>query len=217
VARWLRVPVERMHVIEHAPPSGAPAVSQNRADDLLRGRGIDRGGYLLSIATLEPRKNTTRLIRAFERISDERPHLRLVLAGGRGWHTDRIDRAIRTSRARDRIVVTGYVTEEEHAALLGGCALFAYPSLYEGYGLPVIEAMQAGAPVLTSSVSSLPEAAGGAAVLVDPLRVDDMARGLREALDREAELRAAGRERAAKLSWDRAAAETLAVYDDAFR
>ena len=216
--RLLRIPAHRMSVIELAPAGDASAhLTGEAVDDVLRRRGLERGSYILSIATLEPRKNTARLVAAFERVAARHPGLRLVLVGGRGWRTSRIERRIALSRLGDRIVVTGYVSDGERAALLHGCAVFAYPSLYEGYGLPVVEAMQAGAPVVTSTVSSLPEAAGGAAVLVDPMGARDIARGLREAIDRRDELREAGYVRVSRLSWDRVAVETLAVYDEAFR
>jgi glycosyltransferase involved in cell wall biosynthesis len=211
----LRIPARRIEVIELAPPAESPRGASGAPGAEIARWGLDPSGYVLSIATLEPRKNIARLVAAFEAVADDHPGLRLVLVGGHGWRTSRIERRIGGSRVRNRIVVTGYVSDDARAALLGGCAVFAYVSLYEGYGLPVIEAMAAGAPVVTSNLSSLPEAAGGAAVLVDPHSPRAIAQGLTEAMLRAADLRAAGRERVSKLSWDRVAAETLAVYDDA--
>ena len=112
----------------------------------------------------------------------------------------------------DRVVVTGHVPDATIAALLCSCAVMAYPSLYEGFGLPVIEAMAAGTPVVTSAVSGLPETAGGAAVLVDPEDVGAIAAGIEEAMTRRHELVAAGRARAAERSWLDVARETLDVY-----
>jgi glycosyltransferase involved in cell wall biosynthesis len=215
VHRLLRIPARRIEVIELAPPAGASATTSGAAEVAIGRWGLEPSGYVLSIATLEPRKNIARLVAAFEAVADNHPHLRLVLVGGRGWRTSRIERMIARSSVRNRIVVTGYVSDDARAALFDGCAVFAYVSLYEGYGLPVIEAMAAGAPVVTSDSSSLPEAAGGAAVLVDPHDPRAIARGLVEAMTRATELGEAGRERVSKLSWDRVAAETLAVYDDA--
>jgi glycosyltransferase involved in cell wall biosynthesis len=211
----LRIPAQRIEVIELAPPDESVSVASAAPDEVIGRWGLESSRYVLSIATLEPRKNIARLVAAFEAMADDHPGLQLVLVGGRGWRTARIERTISRSRFRNRIVVTGYVSDEVRAALLAGCAAFAYVSLYEGFGLPVIEAMAAGAPVVTSDISSLPQAAGGAAVLVDPNDARAIALGIAEAMERTTELREAGRARVGKLSWDRVAAETLAVYDDA--
>jgi glycosyltransferase involved in cell wall biosynthesis len=119
---------------------------------------------------------------------------------------------------RDRIVVTGYAPDADVAALMAGCACFVYPSLYEGFGLPVLEAMALGAPVVTSNTSSLPEVAGDAALLVDPRSTDAIAGALRRVLADPAlgsDLRGRGRERARLFSWERCAAEHLQAYRDA--
>ena len=168
--------------------------------------GIERP-YVLAAGTLEPRKNLARLLDAWAQLC---PPLRdaheLVLVGPVGWEAD----AIRAGARGRGVRLTGYVPDEQLAALYHGCELFCYPSLYEGFGLPVLEAMRAGAPVITSNVSSLPEVAGDAAVLVDPLSVD----AIRDALaclladpDERRRLRAAGRARAALFSWERTATE----------
>jgi glycosyltransferase involved in cell wall biosynthesis len=217
VHRLLRVPHDRIERIELAPPPARTAGDLGSAAATLERYGLAAERYVLTIATLEPRKNVARLVRAFEAVASRQPDLRLVLVGGRGWRTASIQRAIARSPARDRIVVTGFVTDDDRAALLTGCGLFVYVSLYEGYGLPIVEAMQAGAPVVTSAVSSMPEAAGGAAVLVDPSDPKAIAEGMLDALRRRAELIDAGHRRVAHLSWDRVARETLAVYDVALR
>jgi glycosyltransferase involved in cell wall biosynthesis len=113
---------------------------------------------------------------------------------------------------RDRIVRPGYLASEEVGGLIAGCAAFAYVSLYEGYGMPVLDAMAFGAPVVTSRTTSMPEAAGGAAVLVDPASPADIARGLREAVARQADLRGGSVAGAAARDWDDVAREHLAVY-----
>ena len=124
------------------------------------------------------RLERVRLLAAFERLGRHDPDLRLVLAGGAGWRSGAFRRALSASRMRDRVVLAGRLPDADIAVLLRSCAVMAYPSLYEGYGLPVIEAMAAGSPVVTSTVSSLPEAAGGAAVLVDPRDVGSIAAGI---------------------------------------
>ena len=130
------------------------------------------GDYLLYLGTIQPRKNLQRLITAFA--SCNLP-LALVLAGKPGWYSDQL-----LQQANDRVNFIGYVDAADKNALLSGATAFVFPSLYEGFGFPVLEALACGVPVLCSNTSSLPEVAGDAAVLVNPLEVDDIARGLHE-------------------------------------
>lgn len=164
------------------------------------------------MGTLEPRKNLVRLVAAFERLAVTDLDLRLALAGAPGWHSSGLLDAIRRSPVADRIVLPGYLAAPDLAALVAGAAVLAYVSLYEGYGLPVVEAMRLGVLVVTSAVSSMPEAAGGAAVLVDPLDPDAIAAGIRRALAERVRLVAAGSVRAGR-TWRDVAAETIDVYD----
>ena len=167
--------------------------------------------YVLAVGTLEPRKNLERLIAAWLSLSpDERAGHALALVGPRGWDDAPILQAARDAGA----VLVGQVSDEELHALYAGATVFAYPSLYEGFGLPPLEAMAAGAPVLTSDVSSLPEVVGDAALRVDPTDTDAIASGLRALLADDPlreRLRTAGRERAQAFSWERTARETLAL------
>lgn len=216
LVRLLRVRSDRIRVIPHAPVVREGA-DERTSDRLLEQLGIEGGNYILSVATLEPRKNLRRLVAAFEALASEDPSLRLVLLGGAGWHSKRFRRTLQQNSLGGRIITTGYVGEGEKTLLMRRCLAFVYVSLYEGYGLPVVEAMAAGAPVVTSDRSSMPEAAGGAAVLVDPTSSDAIARGIREALRRRAELVDRGYERVGALSWDKVAQETLDVYDAALQ
>jgi glycosyltransferase involved in cell wall biosynthesis len=161
--------------------------------------------YVLAVGTLEPRKNLPRLIEAFAGLDG--PH-ELVLVGAAGWDTAETDAAIAGAEHVRRL---GHVSDEELRALYRGAALFAYPSLYEGFGLPVLEAMAAGAPVLTSNLSSLPEVGGDAAFYCDPRDVSSIREGLARGLAEGPARVAAGRAHAAAFSWDRHAAQTLAV------
>jgi glycosyltransferase involved in cell wall biosynthesis len=180
--------------------------------------GID-GPYLLSLGGIEPRKNLPALVRAFGMLADDmRPWL-VVAGGGVRWNPEGaglLEAALTDlpTAARARVVLTGFVPEGEKVALLSGAVALAYPSRYEGFGLPVLEAMACGTPVLTSNVSALPEVAGDAAVLVDPEEPASIADGL-DRLVRDADLRgrlrAAGRERAAGWSWDETARRTVEV------
>lgn len=175
-----------------------------------------RGEFWLSVGTLEPRKNLRRMLAAFsEYKKGAKDSFPLVLAGGRGWMEEDLEEYIRSLGLEGAVAPLGYVSDEDLIWLYRNCFAFAYPSLYEGFGLPVLEAMTLGAAVITSNVSSLPEVAGEAALYVDPLDASDIARsfarlagdgGLRESL----KVRAI--QQSQKFSWDRSAARTLAVY-----
>ena len=170
--------------------------------------------YILSVGTLEPRKNLPMLVRAFAALRNQFPH-DLVLAGPEGWLMDEIERTIAESGIADRVRRIGFVEDRALVALYSGSDLVAIPSLYEGFGLPVLEAMASGAPVLTSKVSSLPEVAGEAALLVDPANLDSVTDGLRQLLASDslrARLRLAGPAQAAQFTWERTAALTRAAY-----
>ena len=172
--------------------------------------------YLLYVGTLQPRKNLERLIDAFALVAD-RPELtgiQLVIVGGRGWLSEGIERRIAQHGLTKRVRLSGYLPDEDLPALLSGALAFVFPSLYEGFGMPVLEAMACGAPVLTSNTSSLPEVAGDAALLVNPTDPEEIAAGIaRMASDGglRAKLYARGLARAATFTWDRCARETLAV------
>ena len=137
------------------------------------------------------------------------------MAGAHGWLNDPVHEQVQKLGLADRVCFPGYIAQEDVAALYSLATVFAYPSLWEGFGLPVLESMACGTPVLTSNVSSLPEVAGDAAVLVPPTEVDAIAEGLARMLEDEAlrdDLRERGHRRAARFSWERCARETLAVY-----
>jgi glycosyltransferase involved in cell wall biosynthesis len=170
--------------------------------------------YVLAVGNLEPRKNLPGLLRAFARLAPEVPH-DLVLVGAEGWLTGEIHATLDELRLGGRVRMTGFVEDADLPAWYGAADLFVYPSLYEGFGLPVLEAMACGAPVVTSNVSSLPEVAGDAALLVDPSDVDSIAEEMRRGLTDAAlafDLRRRGQLRAADFTWDRTAEQTVAVY-----
>ncbi len=187
VVELLGVPVERISVIPNA-------VGEPFGPEGPRGQG----DYVLAVGTLEPRKNLARTIEAARRLGVE---LRVV--GARGWGD--VDLAGAT--------LLGEVSDDELAALYRGARALAYPSLYEGFGIPVLEAMACGTPVVTSAGGATEEVAGGAAVLVDPLDVASIAAGLEQAASRRAELVARGLAHARGFSWERVAAETRQVYE----
>ncbi len=172
--------------------------------------------YVLAVGTLEPRKNLSRLISVFERVASAHPEVHLVIAGGRGWRDEDIHSALQQSPLQARIHKLGYVSAEALRVLYHEAIALCYPSLYEGFGLPVAEAMAMGTPVLTSRGSSLDEVAAGAALAVDPLSLDEMAGGLSRLLTDDSlrfELRQKGLARASQLSWRLAAQQTRAVFE----
>ena len=168
--------------------------------------------YILFVGTIEPRKNVDGLIRAFELCADQLPGYGLVLAGAPGWQSGRLVQRAAASRQARRIIFTGYVDPAEKAALYAGADVFVFPSWYEGFGFPVLEAMAAGLPVITSSRSSLSEVAGAAAYYINPHQPDEIAAGIVELLGnnpRRERLAALGRQRAAGFTWTTTAQEWL--------
>lgn len=166
--------------------------------------GVERP-YLLGVGTLQPRKNFVRLIRAYHLLRERHgiPH-RLVIAGAKGWLFEEIEEAIRGLHLGEWVKITGFIPDEDLPALYQGADVFAFPSLYEGFGIPVLEALACGTPVVTSNTSSMPEAAGDAALLVDPTDVEAIAEALWRLLEdaslRNA-LRARGFEQVKRFSW----------------
>jgi glycosyltransferase involved in cell wall biosynthesis len=186
-------------------PAGSPAPGELTA--------LPGPGYVLAVGTLEPRKNLPRLVAAFASLPSEMQDAHpLVVVGGQGWRTGETLAALES--LGDRCRVLGHVSDAALRELYVRCAVFCYPSLGEGFGLPVLEAMAAGAPVLTSNVSSLPEVGGDAAAYVDPLSemaiADELERLLTDG-SRRAQMSQRGRVRAASFSWDRFAAEVMSA------
>jgi glycosyltransferase involved in cell wall biosynthesis len=196
-------------------PSNDPATNLR-----LRARfRIPNGPYVLSVSSLEPRKGVDHLIRCFARLVTEQniSDLNLVLAGPKGWKDEGIFQMLSEHpHLKDRIIVTGRVEDDDLPALYSGALAFAFPSLYEGFGLPALEAMQCGAPVITSNTSSLPEVVGDAGILIEPRDVDALCQAMLELYrneSRRAELSARGLDRARQFSWERCTRETIAAYE----
>jgi glycosyltransferase involved in cell wall biosynthesis len=176
------------------------------------------GDYLLYLGTLHPRKNLVRLIEAFHLMRDTLPaahrSLKLVIAGQKGWLYEDIFAKVQTLGLEQQVIFPGFIAAEDKPALLSGALAYVFPSLYEGFGLPVLEAMACGTPVLTSQVSSLPEVAGDAALLVDPHHPEVIARGLIRLITNSTlrrQLVGRGFEQIKKFSWERAAAHVLEI------
>lgn len=204
----------KVFVTLYAADAGYQPVERTRAVEEVRRELAIQTPYFLYVGTLERRKNVANIVHAFSRIAADVPHS-LLLAGSAGWGYAEIDEVIRASAFSDRIVRPGYVPAALLPSLYSGADGFIFPSRYEGFGLPVLDAMTCGCPVITSTSSSLPEVAGEAALMVEPEDVDALAEAMRRmTLDAELRdtLRTKGLARAAEFSWDRCAAQTLDVY-----
>lgn len=208
---------ERVWVTPYAADSRFHRQDPREVDEVLTRLRLPRD-YVLCVGNLQPRKNLPRLLDAYERLSHDRPPL--VIVGQRAWLHAEVFSTIRRLGLQELVHLTGYVAADDLPALYGGALVFAYPTLFEGFGLPVLEAMACGAPTLSSQSSSIPEVTGDAAILVDPTDVDAIAGGLQR-LIRSDELRAALRERgfrqAAQFSWQRCAEATVAAYRSALQ
>ncbi|MBX3727997.1 MAG: glycosyltransferase family 4 protein [Candidatus Sumerlaeia bacterium] len=215
--RLLGPPPERLHVVHLAPgPEFQPVADPACLDDVRRRLGLPPR-YILYAGSLSPRKNITRLLDAFRSVRDRIPH-DLVLTGARVWGMDRLDRL--TAGTADRVHLLGHVAPEDMPALYTMADVYAHPSLYEGFGLTVLEAQACGVPVLNSTAPPMPEVAGDSTLLVDPTSVPALAAGLeRLCLDDalRADLRARGFANAARYTWPRAAAALLALLQAAAR
>jgi glycosyltransferase involved in cell wall biosynthesis len=211
-ARLLRVEAGRIDVIYHGvAPAFHPLPTEEIAAFRQR-KGLPER-LVFFVGTLEPRKNLERLVEAFARVHDGRTGL--ALAGGKGWLYDKLFAKVEALNLGEEVIFPGYVPEDELPLWYNAATVLAYPSLYEGFGFPVIEAQACGTPVLTSNASSLPEAAGDAALTVDPYDIDALAVQLARLLTDTSlrnELRERGLAHARQFSWPRTAHETARTY-----
>ncbi len=211
---------ERVIVTHLAADAGIfyPCGDMSRWKAVRHRYGLPDEPYVLSVATLEPRKNLDHLIRCFSQVVREAPStdVRLVLAGAKGWDYEKIFAASGADGAlRDRVTFTGRIEDEDLAALYSHASVFVYPSLYEGFGLPPLEAMQCGVPVITSNTSSLPEVVGEAGIMLAPDDADGLCQAIINVSGSSAtreQMRAESLAQAAKFSWERCARETLEAY-----
>lgn len=209
-AELLRYPRKQIIVVPH----GVNALPEFAAGELQRFRKENnlQRPFLLNVGAVQERKNIRRLVEAFEQMP---PDLLLVLAGGAGYGSAEIASRIKSSPAQERIVQLGYVDPQTKAKLYRTAHVLAFPSLDEGFGIPLLEAMSVGLPVLTSNCSAMPEVAGDAAVFVDPADAEAIAAGLRSVIEDEdlrTALRQRGFARAVEFTWERAASSVLGVY-----
>ncbi len=215
-----QIPPSRVDVVYPAvdpdfrPYAGADATDKDAVAAFRRRRGLpDR--FVLYLGTLEPRKNVDKLVEAYAAVVERGLPHGLVLAGGKGWNYQAIFRAIERHGLGDRVVVPGYVDRAEQPLWYNAAELFVYPSQYEGFGLPALEAMACGVPVVTSNTSSLPEVVGNAGATVDPTDVAALSETMLAILQdqsRAGAMRQAGRRQAAEFTWQRTAQACVAAY-----
>jgi glycosyltransferase involved in cell wall biosynthesis len=209
------VPAEKVTVLFSGVSNDFHPVSDERLISHVRHKyGIGERPYVLSVSTLQPRKNFQMLIRAFKAVSARFPHT-LVIAGGKGWLYEQIVDEIARQELEGRVLLVGFAADDDLPALYSGASLFAYPSIYEGFGLPLLEAMACGAPVLNSNASCLPEVAGDATVQLSPLDPSAWSEAIVSLLEdapKRASMVAAGFLQARRFTWSRAAQELRALY-----
>jgi len=222
IQRVFAAPSEKIAVVHEGVEPPPPESWETPASKELR------KPYILFLGTVEPRKNVEGLVRAYASLAERHPSLvgatELVIAGGRGWKSEAAFAAVeeanrRLGHAGPRVRVLGYVPEKEKHALMAHATMFVFPSWHEGFGLPVLEAMNLGVPVITSNTTALPEIGGrGAALLVDPGREAELSLAMKHLLEddlKRAELGRRGLERSTEYRWDKTAGETLEVYEEA--
>jgi glycosyltransferase involved in cell wall biosynthesis/2-polyprenyl-3-methyl-5-hydroxy-6-metoxy-1,4-benzoquinol methylase len=216
--QYFAIPEDRIRIVHEAPRHFC---FPERNDDLIRSTlerlGVYRN-FVLFVGSLEPRKNLKTLLTAYGSYVKRhaRPEL-LVIAGGKGWLNEEIRQSVSGLGLEERVRFVGYVTEADLRVLYSAAKLFVYPALYEGFGLPPLEAMACGAPVITSNTSALPEVVGDAALLIDPHNSEELSHAMQRVLCNDAlrlRMRQQSLLRARLFSWERAARETLAIYQE---
>jgi glycosyltransferase involved in cell wall biosynthesis len=208
----LRIQADKIEVVYAAPSTAAPAEDHWGLQDKFK----ITGPYLLYVGNLEPRKNIERLIQAYALLKKEAGIVhKLVIAGKRAWLYDGIFAVAESEGLNEDIIFTGFVSEAEKCWLYDGADLFVYPSLYEGFGMPILEAMRMGTPVVCSNTSSMPEVGGDAAHFINPLEVTSISEGIYKMLtdkERREEKIAAGKLQAAKFTWEASAKKLIEIY-----
>ena len=219
ITEQLGIRADKIRVIPEAAREVMKPAGEEECQRVLAKHNI-RAPFLLYVGTIEPRKNLLTLIRAYHDLLASSAHApRLVMCGGRGWLCDEVFRLVEKLQLQDQVQFTGYVEDGDLPALYSSARAFVYPSSYEGFGLPPLEAMACGAPVIASNATSLPEVVGGAGLMHAPddqLALTQAMITLLDDEDTRRHFQRLGLEQAARFSWDRAARETQAVYDQVF-
>ncbi len=206
---------DKVHVTLDAPGAMFHPTCQEELLQSMHARYGIHTAYILAVGNIQPRKNLVRLIKAFALIRQQIESVQLVIVGKAQWQSSAVYEEVKHLGLEQDIVFTGYVPDEDLALLYNAAQVFVYPSIYEGFGLPILEAMACGTPVVTSNTSSMPEIAGNAAILVDPYQVDEIQAAIQRILrdpDLSLSLSQEGLKRAEAFSWLGTARDTLRVY-----
>jgi glycosyltransferase involved in cell wall biosynthesis len=212
--RIYSVPEDKITVIHEAPSRAFRPVPQDRVTKVRSRYGLPEH-YLLALGTIEPRKNLIRLVNALRLLRKQYPQLALVIVGSTGWLYQDFFRHLEKLDDPNSVLLSGYVPDQHLPAVISGATAYVLASMYEGFGLPILEAMACGTPVVCSDTSSMPELGGDAARYFEPTDTEGMASAIREVLEDEdlrAEMRRRGLSQVSRFSWERAADETLALY-----
>jgi glycosyltransferase involved in cell wall biosynthesis len=221
IAELYGVPVKRIKVVRNGPGGDFSSVEDRAMIDSVKARcGIHKDDFILVSGGAEPRKNVERVIEAFGRVPELRARFQLVVLGGLERGAEALYHAVQRAGLASAVVFAGHVPARDLQSLYSSCSLFVFVSLYEGFGMPVLEAMACGAPVICSNSSALPEVAGDAALFVDPASVEAIAKAIVKVISSEdirEDLCRRGQIRARSFTWERAAGELLEVYADLAR
>jgi glycosyltransferase involved in cell wall biosynthesis len=215
IHRYLSVPCEKINIIPYGVSNSFKPLQATKVCDYLKGKFKIEDNYILYVGALTRRKNIVHLVEAYVRVLETHPGTLLVITGPDSWVKSPVEETIERLGLQGQVLLTGPQTDQDLVYLYNGAVCFAFPSLYEGFGLPPLEAMACGTPVVTSNVASLPEVVGDAALLVDPYDVGSIAAAMQRILEDPAlaeDLRAKGLHRASQFTWERTARETIAVY-----
>ena len=217
--KLLKIPEKRLRVIPlSADEQYKPLKNKEQIYNELKREYNINSPFILFVGTLEKRKNVPTLIKSFYKLKKSKLDHKLVIVGGKGWKYTKIFDLIEDLNLKDEVIFTDYVSDEDLVKLYNTADLFVYPSLYEGFGLPPLEAMACGCPVITSNTSSLPEVVGDAGIMIDPNDIDGLTESMHKILtdqDLREEMSRKSLERAEMFSWKKAARETWNVYEDA--
>jgi glycosyltransferase involved in cell wall biosynthesis len=217
ILRHYKLDESKVIAVPNAVSSSFRPVARDAAAAAVEEKFGIRGPFVLTVGDLQPRKNHLGLLHAFEQMISEHPHLphRLVFVGKETWYSKVLHRAAEKSSVGDRVHFTNFVEDPDLRQFYGACDLFVFPSFYEGFGLPILEAMACGRAVACSSATAMPEVANAAGILFDPYAVEEMARAMGDVLldeEMRTRLERLGIQRAAGFTWERAAQRTLDVY-----
>jgi glycosyltransferase involved in cell wall biosynthesis len=215
---YFNIPAEKISVVLEAADEKFKPLNPEEVSDVKQKNNLNFP-FILYVGNLAKHKNIPMLIEAFYKIKKKNIECKLVIAGKKEWEYKEIFETVDKLNLQNNVVFTGYVLDEDLPALYNAADLFVYPSLYEGFGLPPLEAMACGTPVITSNTSSLPEVVGNAGIMVDPYDVDGLADAMHKVLSNEGlreDMIKRGLERAKMFSWEKCARETLKVYEEVY-